>query len=167
MVSPKNKFKTPQGVLYLRGLFFEETGADKSTCVYTLKDEDHMGFPSLYRIYMEMEDPTEWRFANEALDGWKHWQSLCEASWFQKYLNRWREELELKMKGRALVEIQATASNPDSKNHYNANRFLLEGGWKDKPSGKRGRPSKEEIKNEAHRQISREVEDLKRIRLNA
>lgn len=158
------KFKTPQGVFLLKALFFETNGsADKSTVLYTLKDEPHEGYPSLYQAYMEMEDPTEWRFANEYLASYQHWKALCECKWFLPYLERWRDELDLKLKGRALLEIQACASDPDRKNSYNANRFLVEGGWKDKTSPRgRGRPRKEE-KEAVKASASRLQEDLERI----
>ena len=157
-----SKFKTEGGIRYLKGLFFE-TSRDKDTIVYTLKDQDHEGYPSLYRLFLEMEDPTEWRFSQEYLDGWSHWIQLQECNWFKPYVERWRTELELKLKGRALLEIQTTASNEDSKNHYNANKFLLEGGWKDKPESRgRGRPKKE-AKEEVKATASRLKQDLERI----
>ena len=137
-----NKFRATNGARYLKGLFFETTNSDKSTVVYTLKDEDHEGFPSLYRLYMEMEDPYEARFARTHLDGWEHWKMLCECTWFQPVVARWREELELMIRGRALVNVQTIAES-ESKSALAANKILLEGGWKDKAATNgRGRPKK-------------------------
>ena len=147
-----NKFKTEQGRRLTKGLFFETTLADKSTVLYTLKEEDHMGYPSLKRLYLETGDPTEYRFATSYLDSWDHWLELCKCSWFQDHLNLWRQELEVKIKGAALYRIIEESENDLSKSRFAANKFLLEGGWKPKDEGtknRRGRPSKQEIREAA------------------
>lgn len=156
---PLNKFRNISGQRLLRGLFYEEVSADKSAVVYTLKDRDHAGFPSLYRLYMEADDPTEYFFAINNLDGWEHWEMLCAASWFKPYVTRWRRELEIRAKARALNHIKAVADS-DSKEAYQANKFLVTGGWK--PSDKRkgaGRPSKEEVAKAA-KAMAEEAKDL-------
>jgi hypothetical protein len=142
-------FRSPSGSRYLKGLFYEETGADKSTVVYTLKDQDHMGFPSLYRLYMETDDPTEWKFANQHLDGWEHWEMLCRCSWFIPYVQRWRKELQLRIASHALARIMAE-SKTNSRDSFTANRYLLERGWMPKEANKGGRPSKDSIRAAAH-----------------
>lgn len=131
-------------------LFFETTGADKSTVVFTLKDEDHLGFQSLYRLYMEEGDPTEWKLATKHLDGWEHWEMLCQSAWFKPYVTRWRKELLLRLQSQALARIIAEAKT-SSRNSFTANKYLLERGWEPKEKGSAGRPSKEAIKQEASR----------------
>lgn len=154
------QFKNPSGVFYTKGLFFETTLADKSTCLYTLKDEDHCGLPSLYRLYMESNDPTEWKFATTHLGGWSHWESLLGCKWFEPYIERWRRELELRMKSIALSRIMAE-SKTSSRESFNANKYLLEKGWVPKDQAKRGRPSKEEINKAAkeHVELAKTFED--------
>lgn len=163
-----NKFRNPaSNQRLLRALFFEETGADKSTVLYTLKDVDHQGFPSLYRLYMELDDPTEWKVAQELMDGWEHWEILCNCTWFKPYIARWRKELELRMKSQALVRIKAEAKT-GSKESFGANKYLLEKGWEPKSGSSRGRPSKDEITkaaNEIARADSQLSEDFKRLGL--
>lgn len=162
-----NQFRIHTGQRLLLGLFYEKTGADKSTVVYTLKDRDHEGFISLYRLYMEMDDVTEYHFAVSCLDSWDHWETLCRCSWFKPYVKRWRHELEVRTKARALMAIKIAAKDPDAKESYQANKFLISGGWKDKSQGRgAGRPSKEDIQKEAHRlaEDSRSIEeDFQRI----
>ena len=152
-MSSQPQFKNHQGVRYLKGLFFEETLADKSTVIYTLKDRDHEGFPSLYRLYMETNDPTEWRFAMKYLDGWDHWERLCESPWFKPYIERWRRELQLRVASESLARIMAE-SKTNSRDSFTANRYLLERGWEPKDSKKAGRPSKDSIRAEAKRMAS-------------
>lgn len=166
----KTKFRHPNtNSRYLKGLFFEQTGADKSTVVYTLKDSDHEGYPSLYRFYMEVNDPTEWKFAQEYLDGWEHWEMLTSCTWFKPYIARWRKELELRMKSEALARIMRE-SKTTSKESFSANRYLLEKGWEPKegPSHRRGRPSKDDIAKAATELASadkRLSDDLERLNI--
>ncbi len=161
----QSKFRSPHtNIRYLKKLFYEYS---KDTCLYTLKDKDHKGFPSLYRLYMEEADLTEFIFAGKYLESWEHWQLLQECSWFKEYLNRWRTELELKIKAEALKRLQEEAIG-SSKNSYNANRFLIEKGWVDKQAeaSRRGRPSRDEITKQAieiafnEKQIKEDLERL-------
>jgi hypothetical protein len=117
--------------------------------VYTLKDQDHLGYPSLYRLYMETNDPTEWKFSQAHLDGWEHWEMLCGCSWFAPYVERWRKELQLRIASAALARIMAE-SKTNSKESFTANRYLLERGWMPKDSSKGGRPTKDSIRRAAH-----------------
>jgi hypothetical protein len=160
-----NKFRSSSNSRLLKALFYETTGADKATVVYTLKDSDHLGYPSLYRLYMETDDPTEYRFATQHLDGWEHWQQLCECTWFVAYADRWRHELEVRMKSKALARIM-TEAKTGGRDSFASNKYLLEKGWEPKEQAKRGRPSKAEIKEEAHKILStssRLEEDFFRI----
>lgn len=145
-----NSFKSSTGGRYTRALFFETTLADKTTVVYTLKDFDHEGYPSLYRLYMEAADPTEYRFAVSHLDGWAHWEELLECTWFKPYVERWRRELDIRLRSEALAKIMAEAQS-GSQNSYHANKYLLEGPWKPAEEKKRGRTTKVAIQQEAHR----------------
>ena len=99
------------------------------------------------RLYLECNDPTEYTFAVTYLESWDHWQQLCACNWFKVYLTRWREELEVAMKSRALANIMREAKDKMSKNSFAANKFIVEKGWepKDGQSKGRGRPSKDEI----------------------
>lgn len=171
MSTERNWFKNSSGTFFTQQLFFETSGADKSNVIYTLKPEDHMGYASLKRLYIEIEDPTEYEFANAHLGGWEHWIKLSTAPWFQHYITSWRTELELLIKAKAYRAIAKEASS-DSKNAFMANKYILESlrklkdGDSDKPS--RGRPSNEEIKRTALEIVSKDIsvdEDLQRIRL--
>jgi hypothetical protein len=130
--------------------------------LYTLKDVDHLGYPSLYRLYMEADDPTEYHFATTHLDGWAHWERLQECSWFKPYVDAWRRELEVRFRANALKNIQAAANDLKSPSAYQANKFLVGQGWKESgPKRRAGQPSKDEIKKEATRlaQISQTLEE--------
>jgi hypothetical protein len=144
-LTQENKFRSSTNARYLKGLFFETTLSDKSTVLYTLKDQEHEGYPSLYQFYMDLDDLTEYEFANKYLDGWEHWTMLTNCNWFRPYVERWRKELELRTKAKALRALQKEAKGL-GKNAYSANKILLEGGWKPKETtNPRGRPTKAEV----------------------
>jgi hypothetical protein len=151
-----SKFRNKNGVRLLRPLFYEwsSTLGDKevdqeSFTLYTLKDVDWKGYPSLYRLYMEMGDVTEYNFATTYFESWDHWETLCACGWFKPYVERWRNELDVRIKAEALYRIKVEAQT-NGKNAFMANKYLLEKGWEAK-EGKahRGRHSKDEIKNQA------------------
>lgn len=144
---PKERFRTPTGSRYLQGLFYEMVNADKSTVSYTLKDEEHLGFPSLYQCYMETDDPTEYQFAVSHLDGWRHWETLSKCTWFQEYIERWRRELEVRIRSKALARLGTVAAS-GGKESFSANKYLLEGNWKTAGEIKRGRPTNLALKKE-------------------
>jgi hypothetical protein len=137
--------------------------------MFTLKETDHEGYPSLYRLYMETGDPTEYQFAVQHLDGWTHWQALTAAKWFQPYVEAWRAELEVKLSSEALARIRAVSADTANPNHYHANKHLLELARKPADARKRGRPMKGSSPTEEtyERAILREIaEDAKRLGVN-
>lgn len=113
--------------------------------LYTLKEFDHEYngklYPSIKRLYMEMEDPTEYDFAKKYFLGWKHWQRLCANAQVREHVDEWREELEYKMRSTAtkkMIELASAGS-------YQATKWVADKGWGVKGAG---RPSKEQIQRE-------------------
>lgn len=164
---PENPFRSENNTRYTKGLFFE-TSRNSDSVQYTLKDFDYKGYPSLYRLYMESDDDTEYTFALAYLEGWEHWEMLCGCTWFRPYISRWRKELYLKRTASMLKIISDEAKTTASKNRFQAAKYLLDREWeKNIPTNKkRGRPSKEEISSELLSQVEdlkRQQEDLDRI----
>ena len=137
------KFKNSNGVYLMRDLFYE-TASDKERCLYTLKDQEHEGLPSLYRLYIQhcSSDPTEYTFATSCFDGWEHWKALSSSSFLSSYVAKWREEIEIKLRATALSQIIRTAK-AGGRDALAASRYLTEG-YGDKK--KVGRPTKEQVK---------------------
>lgn len=146
-----NKFRNGSNVRLTKGLFFE-TADDHTVDLYTLKDVDHLVgdklYPSLYRLYMGMEDVIEYTFAKTYFEGYEHWQMVCSSSWFKEYISRWRKELELKVRSDALLRLREDARS-NSRSAQMSNRFLLDRGWDLEVGKGRGRPSKAEVKQAA------------------
>ncbi len=164
------QFKNPVGIRYTKELFFEMTLADKTNVLYTLKEDDHMGYPSIFRLYLEEEDPTEYTFATKYFEGVDHWEKLCTSNWFTPYLVKMRHALELKLKSHAFASIKRDALDPESKSSSSSAKFILERGYEAVNPDKRkaGRPSKREIAEAARLENSFKEEikdDFERIRL--
>lgn len=139
-------YKSKSNHLITSGLFLE-VASQPDYILYTLQRKETKGYPSLYQLYMQEEDFTEFEFALKYFDSYKHWKDICSTSWFHEYIVEWREELELKIKARNLKSLIQKAEK-DS----NVAKYLLNNKWLDKAQEKnpvtnlRGRPSKEEIK---------------------
>jgi hypothetical protein len=162
----RKEFYNSNNQLLTRSLFWETT-FQEDTAIYTLKRWDITtpgGKPlkSLYKLYMDMNDITEYDFANKYFDGWEHWQTVSKSWYLKDEVAKWREELEIRVVADALKLIQAEALS-DSKYAYAANRYLADRGWKGAEAKKStkgaGRPSKASIQEEAAR-IAAEAHDI-------
>jgi len=138
-----HKFRDVHGRRLYKKLFYETTlaGDAKDKVLYTLKDQTHEGFPSLYQLYMAEADPTEYIFSTKYFDSYDHWKTLSSREWFKPIVARWREELDVQIRANALKRIIAE-SKSSSKNSFMANKYLLEKGW---VSEGKGRPSKDQV----------------------
>ena len=143
----KSKLLDNMGKPLTQSLFLEVGYSDYA--VYTLKDRDHEYngkiYPSLKRLYVEFEDPTEYEFANEYLLGWNQWKRLCENKLIRKEIDTWREELELKLRARGIREAVKAAE----AGGFQAAKWLADRGWDTRGAG---RPSKDEIEKEKRMQ---------------
>jgi hypothetical protein len=162
-----SKFKNISNRFYTKAIFYEMNITDKDTILYTLKDEDHLGYPSLYRLYMEMDDITEYQFATTYFHSWAHWDELSQSGWFQPYISKWREELLLRRKMRHIREIERIASE-GGKDSLAAQKYLLERAWEKNatPRKRVGRPDKpEDTQTDEEVRLSRKMfsQDYDRI----
>lgn len=152
------KFRSSSGVLYTKTLFFETSGADKSSVLYSLKNEDHtykgITYPSLRRLYLEMGDETEYLFGEEYFLNYPHLQKLLKLPWFLSEIEGWRQELRLRNTALGLKGIVEKAQKGDLK----AQQFLVSRSW-EKSSPGAGRPSKKSVQQEAMK-IVRERSDF-------
>src|SRR5690554_1234851 len=124
-------------------LFFETNITDYEP-LYTLKDDNHevngKVYPSLKRVYLSFDDPTEWEFVEAVFGNWRHWEKILGNKKLREYIDQWRYELEIKLRSQAIREMVKQSSKKDS-----AAKWLAEGQWKGKA---RGRPTKAEVERE-------------------
>jgi len=151
-----------QGRFLTQSLFLE-LGYNEGA-IYTLKDIDHFHNDKVYisakRIYLEMEDPTEYVFANYCFAGWRHWQKVTENKMIKKHIDEWRAELEYKLRAKAVAAMIQSAK----AGNFQATKWLADRGWEQRGAG---RPTKEEIERETKFQAKAENEftaDVVRLR---
>lgn len=113
--------------------------------IFTLKEDDYVyndkTYISLKKLYLEMEDPTEYDFANECLLGWLHWKRICNNKAIREHVEEWREELEFKMRAKGVKSLLISAQS----GNYQAAKFFIDKGWDKRQAG---RPSKAELERE-------------------
>jgi len=150
----RTKLLDTNGRPLTQSLFLEINYDDYA--IYTLKDYDYeykgTMYPSLKRLYLEMEDPKEYLFANKYLLGWQHWKRLGENKILRKHIDEWREELELLLASRGVKEMINMCQGESGG--FQAAKYLIEKGWDKRAVG---RPSKAEIQRQAA--ISQRVDD--------
>ena len=137
----KNKLRDGQGRPLTQSLFLE-IGYETDKAVYTLKDEDYeykgVLYPSLKRLYLEMEDLIEYDFARTYLLGWAHWQRIKENKALAKHINEWQDELETSVRSQAVRDIIQMSAEDKG---FQAAKWLADKGWDKRTAG---RPSKNE-----------------------
>ena len=143
----KNRLKDSGGRPLTQGLFLE-VGYNYETAVYSLKDEDHTAengvvYPSLKKLYLELEDPAEYAFATTYLLGWSQWKRILKNKNLRKHVDEWREELELKLRSQAVQDIIQMSA--DDKG-FQAAKWLADRGWDKKGAG---RPKKDTAEHDA------------------
>lgn len=152
----KTLFKDAKGRYITQGLFFE-FAQNPEYSVYTLdgEDKDNKGtravrpLISLKKRYLQMEDPFEYEFATTWLYDWDHWQRICANKVLRRHIDKWREELEIKIRAGGFQQILEKAVEGDIQ----AIKYVSDRGWDKRV----GRPSKEaQIKEQ---RVQERIED--------
>ena len=148
---------------------FLETNQSRLKPIITLKEVDweYKGevLPSLRKIYMEIADPEEYEVAIAVLGSWEHWLRLLDNKQVMKYIQQYRDELEIKIRSGAVKSLIQTAHFEGSKG-TTAAKYIAEKGWDKR---KAGAPTKQEVHRELKIQtgISEDIEDdLERLGLH-
>lgn len=148
----KSELVDTMGRPLTQSLFLEIGYSDYA--VYTLKEFDYTYkgklYPSLKKLYVTEEDPTEYVFAEKHLLGWQHWKRLCENKVLAKHIEEWREELELKIRSQAVRDMMNLCASESG--NYSAAKFLADRGWEKRAAG---RPSKAE--KEKHTRVEERI----------
>ncbi len=128
------KFKDTMQRWRTLSLFKETASLPKEHVLFT--------FEEARTLYIECGDPTGYLFAVKHLGGWKHWLMMKNSSALSSKIEEWEEELEVKLRSDAVKNMIKLS---DGDKGYQANKFLVDGGWLRR---KAGRPTKESINKE-------------------
>ena len=124
---------------------------------------DKPGLINAKATFVELNDPTGYKWAMAYLGSWKHFQELLKGPWFREAFSVWLEELQAKTASEALVRIKEIAEGGGQQS-LAASKYLVEQGW----LSKRGRPSNAEVRGELKKAIEineTTKEDMERIGL--
>ena len=102
--------------------------------------------PSLRRIYLSYNDPTEFKFAQEVFHSTYHWEHLCRLEWFKPYVEEWRRMLIKKLRGVGIEKMVEVAGGSDPKFALMAGKWLAEGKFGEPET--KGRPKKADVQAE-------------------
>jgi hypothetical protein len=174
MIDPKGfgPYKDGVGRYRTLSLFFEyNKNAAEYTSPYSLKKHQLLSNPpSLYLRYMEIQDPTEYKFAQAVLGSWDHWNALCECAWFKPYIQDWREDLKVSLASKHYMEMRAMADSKVAKasDRITALRWLALNSGYDSTKSTKGRPSKEQVEGRLKqelRSLDEDKDDMERLGL--
>ena len=106
--------------------------------------------------FLEMEDPTEYKPALKLVGSWREWERI-KRDWptFRSHIKDWVEELDVKLKSKAVEQINKLAFESDN---YQANKWLAEEGYNKRQGA--GRPSKAE-KERAAKELATSAAETK------
>lgn len=150
-------FKDDQGA-YLTQSLFLEVGYNKDRAIYTFNDEDkeYKGkvFKSLRKLYLETEDPTEYVFATRYLHGWDHWQRIVNNDILLERIEKWREELEVKLRSKG---VRAMLALTDS--NATAAKWAVDGLWRTKAGSGRKTAAQKRKEERVQQRVQADTSD--------
>jgi hypothetical protein len=161
----KSKFLGGNGARLIKQIFIEfDYVSENDNALYTLSrtDKEHEGrvYPSLYRLYMEENDPTEARFVQKYLYDWEQWERMA-GSIFSGEIESWRKDLRAKIASELVDRLLADARDTKSRSSTSSAKYLLDHVLKT-PGKKAGRPNKND-KPLSTTSLQEVEADLKRI----
>ncbi len=164
-----DSFKDAQGRYRTQSLFIE-TPHESYPAFFTTKrvdvEKNGKTYISLYRKYMEIGDPTEYKIAIRLFGDWRHWEALRKSGWFRQLADEWREELRVRMASDRYHEMIDFVKDGGAQG-IQATKWLDER-YADKKASKRGRPSKAERERrlkEMTSEADENAEDAERLKL--
>lgn len=144
----KSSMIDDKGAARTQSLFLETSYGDTENVVYTLKPRDHeykgKVYPSIKRLFLEAEDPTEYNFAYTYFLDWDHWQQIKKNKLIASHMKGWAEELEIRARALGIRTMFDLALDGEKPN-FQAAKFIADGGWDKRPAG---RPTKEAVQRE-------------------
>ena len=166
----KPPYKSPNNTWYTQALFWDKVIDQPlehrilEKTVFSLYD-DKEGHINCRKTFVELNDPTGYKWAMKYLEDYEHWKRLMKCKWFQDAYDVWITELKTKLRSTALDKIQEIAENGQPAQALVASKYLASFEWE---KAGRGRPSKKEIEGQlkvAAKMLEAEDEDALRIGL--
>lgn len=111
------------------------------------------------QVFLDARDPSEYEAAMRLVGDWDHWLLIRNHPFIAPYIDKWHEELEVKLRSESIKKMVALSGQPGGTA---AAKWLAEKGYAvEKQPKKRGRPSSKET----HVEEKEEVVDDDMVRL--
>lgn len=120
----QDRFK--HGILFYEQHILNNPLSDET--IYTLIEE-RKGYLPLKALYLEVADPTEYKFAKTCFCSYEHYCKLMEHAYFKRFINKCRDELELKLRSEAVNKIKDEALEGSGSSAIIASKYIIERGW--------------------------------------
>lgn len=162
----KPPYRSTNNIWYTRQLFFELStllpdDKVKIEPIFSLKGRP--GFVDARATFVELGDPTGYKWAMSYLKSWEHFEHLLGCIWFTKELESWIREIDIIHTSRAVQRIKEIADDGGTQS-LAAAKYLAQKGWEKRA----GRPTKEAITGELKKQaelVDAHTADMERIGL--
>lgn len=169
IILDKPPYKSVNGMWYTEALFVDRmwNRPQKNWIIkpiFTFFDKKD-GYICGQETFIELGDPTGYKWAMTYLGDYNHWLKLMRTPWFPEIVETWREHLATRLRADALEKVRELAAS-DSSQALAAAKYLAEEGWK--PKAAKGRPSKDAINGalkQAVKQAQEHETDAERIGL--
>ncbi len=167
----KPPYKTSINTWFTKQLFWDVWISLPSTerifekPIFTLYD-DKPEYISARKTFVEMRDPTGYKWAMTYLGDYAHWQKLMTCVWFKEAYETWILEMNAMLQAESLKTLENLAKSETESIALTASKLLLERPWEKRKGA--GRPSKAEVDaniKEAAKKRTAEDDDLERIGL--
>ena len=161
------KYRTSTNAWYTRQLFYEpwsKLNKEAQVAEPVFSFTGRPGYIDAHTTFVNLGDPTGYKWAIEFLESYQHFEVLLNCDWFKSEFDKWVHEIEVKMRSEAIEKLREVAAG-DSAQATVAAKFISTLDYK---KGSKGRPSNAEIKGELRRQvriIEEESDDAARIGL--
>lgn len=141
-------YKAGNGGWLTASLFYEEmrhAQTEDRACEAVFSFTGREGFIDARKTFVELRDPTGYKWAMKYLQSYEHFTILMKAKWFREEYDSWIDELKAIMKSEAIARIAEIAKG-SSVQSLPAAKYIAGAEW-EKVHG-RGRPSKAELNGE-------------------
>lgn len=132
----RTKFLDGSGKRVILQLFKEFARPDvKFKPVYTLQEWKD--------VFLDCRDPSEYSPAMALLGDWEHWQEVRNHALIKPHVDKWQDELEVKLRSEAIQQMKMHAKQPGGTA---AAKWLADKGYAQEGTKKTvGRPKKEVV----------------------
>lgn len=136
----RSKVTDRHGKNIILGLFKEFVRPDvKFKPIYTI--------PQVKQMFLDSRDPSEYSAAMEVVGDWDHWLTLRNHPNLKGHVDKWLQEMEVKMRSEAIQQLRMHAKAPGGTA---AAKWLADKGYVEEKV-KVGRPRKvQEEKDHSH-----------------